>query len=244
MRGAGADPFVQPHRERRMNHLQQLKDILQQVGPKKVWRPVYAPGNRKLADGIGDQEDGLPLDLSLIDFSGKTVADLGCNFGYYTFMAQQAGAKHVTGIDKDQRIIQGCRILKAMLGIEDVSFFATDIVKSDGLGTFDTGMMIDFIGKIFVISGAFTAYLDVLERLSRKEMILSIRPAYHVKKHLGGDYKGLSQKYPGDCIRNDHFYMLDYVLARFDRDWQMEIISPASFPPGTKKETLYFKRRQ
>lgn len=244
MRGAGADPPVQPHHESRMDHLQQLKSILQQVGPENIWRPVYASGNQKLADGIGDQDDGLPLDLSRIDFKGKTVADLGCNFGYYTFMAKHAGAKHVTGIDKDTRIIQGCRILKEMLGVDDVSFMAKDVAKSDGLGTFDTGMMIDFIGKRFVCTGAFMAYLDVLERLSRKEMILSIRPAYHVKKHLGDDFRGLSQKYPGDCIRNDHFYMLDYVLARFDRDWQMEIISPASFPPGTKKETLYFKRRQ
>lgn len=227
-----------------MDNLQQLKSILQQVGPENVWRPVYAPGNKKLADGIGDQDDGLPLDLSRIDFRGKTVADLGCNFGYYTFLAKRAGAKHVTGIDKDKRIILGCRILKEMLGVEDVSFLATDIAKPDGLGIFDTGLMIDFIGKRFVSTGAFKEYLNVLERLSRKEMILSIRPAYHVKKHLGGDFRGLSQKYPGGCIRNDHLYMLDYVLARFEHNWQMEIISPASTPPGTKKETLYLTRRQ
>jgi SAM-dependent methyltransferase len=226
-----------------MDNLQQLKSILLQVGPENVWRPVYAPGNKKLADGIGDQDDGLPPDLSRIDFRGKTVADLGCNFGYYTFMAKQAGAKHVTGIDKDKRIIQGCRILKEMMGIEDVSFLATDIVQSDGLGTFDTGMMIDFIGKRSVRTGVFKDYLNVLERLSRKEMILSIRPAYHVKKHLSCELKALSQKYPGDCIRNDHFYLLEYVLTCFGRNWQMEIISPASTPPGTKKETLYFKRR-
>jgi hypothetical protein len=130
-----------------------------------------------------------------------------------------------------------------MMGIEDVSFLATDIVQSDGLGTFDTGMMIDFIGKRSVRTGVFKDYLNVLERLSRKEMILSIRPAYHVKKHLSCDLKALSQKYPGDCIRNDHFYLLEYVLTCFGRNWQMEIISPASTPPGTKKETLYFKRR-
>ena len=226
-----------------MNNLRQLKNILQQVGPQRIWRPVYGPGNKKLAEGIGDQSDGLPQDLSRIDFRGKTVVDLGCNFGYYTFMVKKAGARHVTGIDRDPRIIQGCRLLKDLLGVEDVSFVANDIAKSNGIGAYDTGMMIDFIGKATVITGDFREYLNVIERLSQKEMVLSIRPAYNIKKHLDNDFEGLAQKYSEDFLRQGHFQTLDYVLARFGSNWQMEIVSAASTPPGTKKETLYFKRK-
>ena len=52
-----------------------------------------------------------------------------------------------------------------------------------------TGMMIDFIGKGFVRTGVFKEYLNVLERLSRKGMILSIHSADHAKKHLSCDLK-------------------------------------------------------
>lgn len=226
-----------------MDNLRRLEKILQQVGPQRIWRPVYGPGNKKLADGIGDQSDGLPQDLSRIDFRGKTVVDLGCNFGYYSFMVKKAGARHVTGIDRDPRIIQGCRLLKNLLRIEEITFVASDIAASNGIGSYDTGMMIDFIGKATVITGDFKDYLNVLERLSQKEMILSIRPKYDINKHLGNDIEGLSQKYPEDFLRHNQFHTLDYVYERFGPEWRMEIVSPASTPPGTKKETLYLKRK-
>ncbi len=225
-----------------MDHLQKLESILRQVGPHNVWRPIRIPGDRQLADGVGDQDDGLPHDLTRIDFTGKTVADIGCNFGYYVFMARQAGARHVTGIDIDKRMIEGCRLLKRLYGVDGVSFVAADINTAEGIGAFDTGMMIDFIGKKAVSAGLMCGFLDVLERLSQKEMILSIRPAYHLKKHLGTDADKLRQKYPGAYIRRDHFFTLDYVRDRFRRDWDMMVVSTASNPPGTKKETLVFRR--
>ncbi len=226
-----------------MDDLQQLEWILRQVGPENVWRPVHVPGYRQLADGFGDQDDGLPQDLSRIDFSGKTVADIGCNFGYYVFLVKNAGARHVTGIDIDARIIRGCRILKKLYGVEGVSFLAADITQSDGFGAFDTGMMIDFIGKTAVANGLLKVFLDVLARLSCKEMILSVRPAYHLQKHLNADAESLRRKYRSDYVRRNHFWTIDYVRDRFSRDWEMEIVSPESVSPGTKKETLYFRRK-
>ncbi len=226
-----------------MDTLQQLERILRQVGPEKIWRPVRVPGYRQLADGFGYQDDGLPQDLSRIDFRGKTVADIGCNFGYYVFMVKNAGARHVTGIDIDVRIIAGCRLLKQLYRIEGVSFLAADITRTDGFGAFDTGMMIDFIGKSSVATSLLSGFLDVLERLSRREMILSIRPAYHLIKHLNADAASLRRTYPGGYVRHNHFFTLDYVRDRFSRDWEMEIVSPKSIPPGTKKETLYFRRK-
>ena len=226
-----------------MDTLQQLEKIIRQVGPEKIWRPIRVPGNGRLADGIGDQDDGLPRDLGRIDFQGKTVADIGCNFGYYVFLARRAGARHVTGIDIDARIIAGCRLLQKIYRLDGVSFLAADINRQKGIGTFDTGMMIDFIGKKAVSSGLLNPFLDRLERLSQREMILSIRPAYHLQKHLDSDADSLQRQYPGDYIRHNHFLTIDYVCDRFSRGWDMKIISAASPPPGTKKETLHFRRK-
>ena len=226
-----------------MGDLQELMEILRQVGSENIWRPVYAPGNRLLADGIGNLGNGLPKDLQKIDFKDKKVADLGCNFGYYTFIVNKAGAGHVTGIDIDRQIIRGCRILKRMFRVDNVSFLATDIAALDGIGAFDIGMMIDFIGKTMVTTGIFREYLNVLERLSKKEMILSIKPVYHIKKHLSSDFQGLTEKYPGDYIRKNSFFTIDYVRDRFSNKWDMEIVSPKKGSEDAEKETLYFIRK-
>ena len=37
------------------------------------------------------------------DFSNKTVLDIGCNSGQYSFHAKKKGARSVTGIDIDEK---------------------------------------------------------------------------------------------------------------------------------------------
>lgn len=226
-----------------MDELQELVEILRQVGPENIWRPVYSPGNKLLADGVGNFCNGLPKNLEQFDFKDKTVADIGCNFGYYTFIVKAAGARHVTGVDADSRIIAGCMILKRLFGVDGVSFLATDIADPNGIGTFHTGMMIDFIGKTMVRTGVFKGYLNALERLSEKEMILSLRPAYNVKKHLNGDFRLLEEKYPGDYIRDNSFFTIDYIRDRFRKDWHMEIVSPKNRSEGADKQILHFIRK-
>ena len=226
-----------------MSDLQELKHILQEVGPENIWRPVYDPKNNLLADGIGKMCDGLPKDLRHLNFNGKSIVDLGCNFGYYTFFTRKAGAKRVLGIDIDGRIIKGCNLLKKLICIDGVSFLALDISKPNGVGRFDLGMMIDFIGKTMITTGILKDFLSALERMSEAEMLLTVRPMYHVKKNLNGDFEGLREKYQGDYIRNNYFYTIDYVRDRFKNDWNMEIISPKNDPEGADKETLYFIRK-
>lgn len=227
-----------------MIELAELKNILQEVGPENIWRPVYDRQNNLLAQGIGNMCDGLPSDILGVSFTGKTIVDLGCNFGYYSFFASRGGAKKVVGIDIDERIIRGCNLLKSVLAIDEVSFLVFDVSKSNGVSKFDMGMMIDFIGKTMVATGILKDCLTELERLSEKEMLITVRPKYHVKKNLNGDFQGLREKYPGDYIRNNYFYTIDYVRDRFKSRWVMDIISPKNDPEGADKETLYFVRKE
>ena len=226
-----------------MDELREFMEILRQVGPENIWRPVYSPGNELLADGAGELCNGLPPNLEQFDFKNKTVADIGCNFGHYTFIVKRNGSRHVTGIDADCRIIRGCRILKRLFGVDGVSFLAADIADSDGLGTFDTGMMIDFIGKKMVRTGIFKEYLDALERLSKKEMILSIKPVYQIRKHLNGDFQAIREIYPGDYIRNNSFFTIDYICDRFRDRWHVEIVASNRGCGDTDKKILYFTRK-
>ena len=225
-----------------MNDLQRLQKILEDVGPKRIWRPVYTPDDELLVQGIGEKWDGLLNVLDKLDFKGKTVGDLGCNFGYYTFVIKEAGARHVLGIDSDERVIEGAEILKRMYKVEGVSFQAADIAALTDIDLFDMGIMIDFIGKEMIKNGMIDTFLDVIARMSKSEMILTVRPDYKVKKHLDGDFQGLIERYSDRYVRGKHFYNLDYIRDRFGDDWEMAILSTEAWE-FEGKIAVHFRRK-
>ena len=226
-----------------MDKIKELEEILKSVGAQNIWHPVVVNGDKLLANGIGDPLDGIRDRDGVLNFEGKTVVDLGCNFGYYSFFARNAGASDVLGIDMDDRIIRGCEILKALHDVDRVNFRPLDITKANGVGKFDIGMMIDIIGRDKIRTGTAKEFLNSLERMCQKEMLLTLRPRYHIEKKLGMDVQRLREIYPADYIRNSYFYMVDYVRDRFKAAWEMHILSGQNDPEGTK-QTLYFIKRK
>ena len=224
-----------------MEKIKELEEILKSVGPQNIWHPVVVNGDKLLANGIGDPLDGIRDREGVLDFKGKTVVDLGCNFGHYCFTVRTAGASDVLGIDKDERIIRGCEILKTLHDVDGVNFRPLDITKANGVGKFDIGMMIDIIGRDKIRRGAAKDFLNSLERLSQKEMLLTIRPRYHIEKKIGTGVRELREMYPVDYIRNSYFYMVEYVRDRFKAAWEMHILSGPNDPEGTK-QTLHFTK--
>lgn len=226
-----------------MDKIKELEEILKSVGPQNIWHPVVVNGDVLLADGIGETVDGIRDRDGILDFQDKTVVDLGCNFGHYSFFVRNAGARDVLGIDMDERIIRGCEILKALHDVDRVNFRPLDIVKASGIGKFDIGMMIDIIGRDKIRTGAAMDFLNSLERMSQKEILLTLRPRYHIEKKLGTDIQGIREKYPVEYIRNSYFYMVDFVRDRFKATWEMHILSGRNDPEGTK-QTLHFIKRK
>jgi ribosomal protein L11 methyltransferase len=225
------------------NHLEELAAILSAVGAAGIWRPVVDHRGRRLAGGVGDPADGLADSLPGALFRGKRVVDIGCNFGAFTFLAAEKGARHVLGVDIDRRIIRGCRILKALLGAENVDFVAADLRSLGDTQPFDMGMMIDFIGKEVIRSGFLPACLDVIEALSRRQMLFSVRPVYSIVKHFDGSRKKLLDLYPAGTVESRQFLLLDYLEKRFQTRWQMRVISTVGKDFDTRKQTILFERR-
>ena len=164
LRERGASVFCVSATRGGMDLRAELEKILHSVGPENIWRPVYDSQNVLLAGGIADMRDGRPQDMSKLDFRGKTVLDLGCNFGFYSFLAKRLGARKVVGVDKDGQVIKGCELLKAMHGVRDVHFYSGDFTTSTIPGTFDIVMLINFLGKVMVTEGIQES-LDAAERL-------------------------------------------------------------------------------
>lgn len=219
----------------------ELEKILHNVGPENIWRPVYDSQNVLLAHGIADMRDGSPQDMSKVNFRGKTVLDVGCNFGFYSFLAKRLGARKVVGIDKDGQVIRGCELLKAMHGVRDVYFYSADFMTSNIPGTFDIVMLINFLGKVMVMEGIQRS-LDAAERLCLRTMIISARPHYRISKHLGGDTENIIERYPSVYVKNGRFHLMEFVHDFFCDRWDMSVISP-DYDDQTVKRTLLFVRK-
>ncbi len=72
------------------------------------------------------------------DLSGKTVLDLGCNEGFYSFEAEKRGALRVLAIDKSKVAEEKFRLLKQIFN-SNVEFESFDLLDTDApdVGRFD-----------------------------------------------------------------------------------------------------------
>jgi tRNA (mo5U34)-methyltransferase len=52
------------------------------------------------------------------DLSGKSVLDIGCNAGFYSFEMKNRGAERVVAVDADERYLAQARFAAAVKGIE------------------------------------------------------------------------------------------------------------------------------
>jgi SAM-dependent methyltransferase len=58
-----------------------------------------------------------------LEWRGADVLDIGCNFGYFSFMAAEAGAT-VVGYDKNPNVIKTARTINDHIEMQDVRFTA------------------------------------------------------------------------------------------------------------------------
>ncbi|MBO0468336.1 class I SAM-dependent methyltransferase [Enterococcus plantarum] len=88
--------------------------------------------SKKGLEGAGEWHE---LKKLLPDFTGKTVLDLGCGYGWHCRYAVENGAKKVIGIDLSERMIEKA---KEMTNSSKISYHLMDMEEIDGLNeTFD-----------------------------------------------------------------------------------------------------------
>jgi tRNA (mo5U34)-methyltransferase len=108
--------------------------------------------------------DALPEDLA-----GKSVLDIGCNAGFYSFEMKRRGAGEVIGIDSDERYLEQARFVAAELGFEDVSFRNLSVYDVGALGRkFD---LVIFMGVLYHLRHPLLA-LDLIREHVAGDMLL------------------------------------------------------------------------
>lgn len=100
------------------------------------------------------------------DLSGKTVLDVGCNAGFYSFEAKRRGAARVLGVDGQRQHVRQGLLVRKVLGL-DVEFRRLNVyeLNARNVGQFD-----------------ITLALGLLYHL--KHPILALENLYQVTKEL------------------------------------------------------------
>ncbi len=81
------------------------------------------------------------------DLTGKSVLDIGCNAGFYSFEAKRRGATRVLGIDHDQRYLDQAMLAAEVLGFADIEWRIGEVWDVGALGErFD---LVIFMGVLY-----------------------------------------------------------------------------------------------
>lgn len=224
--------------------LDSLRERIARLGPSRVWRPVPGPDGSLLAPGEGPDMDMLADYVGGLDVAGKSVADLGCNLGYFSFMTRRLGARSVVGLDIDPEIVRIANLLTLVHGLDQVEFRALDFLREGPESPCDMALLIDFIGRQGIAKGRLPAVAAAATAWGRRELFFTLRPAYSLDD-LPLSAADLERLYPGS-VRDGRFHLADTLAGLLGPAWSMRQLTTGRLSGDGKgpvaKAALLFTR--
>ena len=196
--------------------LDDLRRRLDALGPERIWRPVPAPDGSLLAPGDGSDTTDLEHYIGNLDVAGKSVADLGCNLGYFTFLTKRLGAIQVLGLDIDPEIIHAANQLARLHQTPNISFQAGDFLRQPPPTPCDMALLIDFIGRQIIAKGRIQTVANAARAWGKTELFFTLRPVYRLDD-LPTTAQTLHQHYPG-FLRDNTFFLAETVAHALGPD--------------------------
>lgn len=104
-----------------------------------------------------------------VDMRGKSLLDVGCNAGFYSFEAKRRGAARVLGVDGQRQHIRQALFVRNVLGL-DVEFRRMNVYELDrrAIGQFDITLA---LGLIYHLKHLVLA-LENLYKVTREMLII------------------------------------------------------------------------
>lgn len=205
-----------------------IRRLLAELDPASIWRPVLGPdGERIAAAGDGREIPELDEYIGNLDLAGKTVADLGCNLGYFAFLAKRRGAVRTLGLDIDPDVIRVASAIARLHNAPDVDFLACDFLRDVPEAPCDLAMLIDFIGRRIIAKGRVRAVVAAARNWASREIFFTLRPVYALDD-LPVSRDILESLYPG-FIRDDAFYLAEFVAHELGAQWTLTCLPNCSF---------------
>ena len=104
------------------------------------------------------------------DLSGKSLLDVGCNAGFYSFEAAGRGASRVLGVDAQRHLVRQARFCARALGAKGVEFEKMSVYDLDArrMGQFDVTLA---LGLVYHLKHLVLA-LEKLFQVTRELLIV------------------------------------------------------------------------
>ncbi|MDQ3032161.1 MAG: TIGR04290 family methyltransferase [Myxococcota bacterium] len=151
--------------------------------------------------------DALPSDMR-----GKSVLDVGCNAGFYSFEMKRRGARKVVGIDSDPRYLAQARFAAEVTGL-DVELRELSVYEVGALGEkFD---LVIFMGVLYHLRHPLLA-LDLLH-----EHVVGDTMLFQSLQRGSSDVLPLAEDYPfreTDVFDDPRYPKLHFVEKKYSRD--------------------------
>ena len=221
-----------------------IRKLLAALGPGRIWRPVPAPDGSLLAPGDGCDLKDLEGYIGNLDVAGKTLADLGCNLGYFTFLARRCGATRVLGLDCDPEIIHIAGLLATLHNVTGVAFTACDFLRQAPPAPCDMALLIDFIGRQIIAKGRVGLVANAAKNWGAHELFFTLRPVYRLNdlpaspEHMHALYSGF--------VRDDAFFLAEALAHALGPDWSLRFLTDGRFAESADqrchKAALLFTR--
>jgi len=147
-----------------------------------------------------------------MDLRGKSVLDIGCNAGFYSFEMKRRGADRVVGIDNDEGYLEQARFASKVLGLEvefrNLSVYDVHLLKE----RFD---LVLFLGVIYHLRHPLLALDLIYEHVTSDLLIF--------QSMLRGSERSpnLSPNYPfseKEVFKQEEFPKLHFVEESYAGD--------------------------
>jgi tRNA (mo5U34)-methyltransferase len=192
----------------------QLEEQIRELGP---WfhnlnlRGVKTAPTHFLGDypsfKFRDFADAIPADLT-----GKSVLDIGCNAGFYSFEMKRRGAARVVGIDSDDSYLRQAHFAADVLGLE-VEFQNLSVYEVAALNEkFD---FVIFMGVLYHLRHPLLA-LDLIREHVAKDLLL-----FQSMQRGSGDVERLKADYPfseTEMFDRPGFPKMHFIEKRYTGD--------------------------
>ena len=150
------------------------------------------------------------------DMSGRSVLDIGCNAGFYSFEMKRRGARRVLGIDTDEHYLRQARFAAEVSGL-DVSFEQMPVWDVATLGEkFD---LVIFMGVLYHLRHPLLA-LDLIHEHVAKDTLLfqSMQRGSREIAELATDYD-FNAPAPFDEPGYPKMHFIEHKYASDETNW-------------------------
>jgi tRNA (mo5U34)-methyltransferase len=196
----------------------QLRQRIEELGPwfhnmelHGVWTaPDHFLGNYPEVK-FASFRDALPEDLS-----GKSVLDIGCNAGFYSFEMKRRGAARVLGVDTDPGYLRQARFAAEVLGM-DVEFRQLAVWQIAELGEkFD---LVIFMGVLYHLRHPLLA-LDLIHEHVAKDLLLfqSLQRGSREVAEVAEDYD-FNEPAPFDAPGYPKLHFIEQRYSHDETNW-------------------------